>query len=377
VKIIADDKIPFLKGALEPFAEVIYMPAQEITRDAILDTCAVALLIRTRTNCNENLLRGTDIRFIATATIGFDHIDTRYCEKHNIVWTNAPGCNSSSVQQYIASALLTIATDFKFKLKDKTLGIIGVGNVGSKVAKLAKILGMKVLLNDPPRTRREGDSEFVKIEHILKEADIVTVHVPLTMNGEDKTHHLFDHFAFEKMKNESWLFNSSRGEVVDTVALKEALESLKLEGAVIDVWENEPEIDPDLLTKVYLATPHIAGYSTDGKANGTAMAVNSLSSFFRLPLVSWYPGNIPEPITPEIMIDGAGQSDEDVIKEAVSRTYKIKKDDEKFRFSPSGFEKQRGDYPLRREFQAYHLKLVNSSDNVRSLLEKLGFKILW
>jgi erythronate-4-phosphate dehydrogenase len=375
VKIIADDKIPFLKGALEPYAEVIYLPGQEITRDAIVDSHAVALLIRTRTKCNENLLHDTNVRFIATATIGFDHIDTRYCEDNNIGWTNAPGCNSSSVQQYIASALLTVASDFKFSLKDKTLGIIGVGNVGSKVAKFAKILGMNVLLNDPPRARREGDSEFVNFEHILRDADILTVHVPLTLDGEDMTFHLFDHSAFEKMKKGSWLFNSSRGEVVSTAALKDTLESSKLAGTVIDVWENEPQIDPDLLAKVYLATPHIAGYSTDGKANGTAMVVNSLSSFFRLPPVKWYPGNVPEPAYPEIVIDGTGRSDEDIIREAVSRTYRIKVDNDKFRLSPSSFEKQRGEYPLRREFPAYKVSLLNSSDNTGSLLEKIGFRI--
>ena len=247
---------------------------------------------------------GTNVRFIGTATIGFDHIDTQYCNKNNIRWTNAPGCNSSSVQQYIASALLTVASGFRFSLREKTLGIIGVGNVGSKVAKLGKILGMNVLLNDPPRARKEGYKEFTGIERILKEADIITVHVPLTMTGEDKTYHLFDDINFSKMKKGSWFFNSSRGEVAETLALKKVLGSSVLGGAVIDVWENEPDIDTDLLSKVFAATPHIAGYSTDGKANGTAMVVNYLSSFFSLPLENWYPGNVPEPLFSEIVIDG-------------------------------------------------------------------------
>ena len=181
---------------------------------------ADALLVRTRTKCNEQLLSGSGVRFIGTATIGFDHIDTQYCKNNNIRWTNSPGCNSSSVQQYIASALLTAASGFRFSLREKTLGIIGVGNVGSKVAKLGKILGMNVLLNDPPRARKEGDREFVGIEKILREADIITVHVPLTMTGEDKTYHLFDDINFNKMKKGSWFFNSSRGEVAILLPLK-------------------------------------------------------------------------------------------------------------------------------------------------------------
>jgi erythronate-4-phosphate dehydrogenase len=374
LKIIADDKIPFLKGALEPYAEVVYLPGKEITHDVLSD--ADAMLIRTRTKCDEQLLRDINVRFIGTATIGYDHIDTHYCDNNGIRWTNAPGCNSSSVQQYIAAALLTVASDFNFSLKNKTLGIIGVGNVGSKVAKLGKILGMNVLLNDPPRARVEGEKEFVNIDIILREADIVTVHVPLTVSGVDRTYHLFADNFFEKMKEGSWFFNSSRGEVTDTVALKKVLESSKLVGAVIDVWENEPDIDPELLSGVFLTTPHIAGYSSDGKANGTAMVVDSLCGFFQLPLENWYPDNVPKPDFPEIVIDGTGKTEEDIIREAVLHTYCIKKDDEKFRHSPSDFEKHRGDYPLRREFPSYFVNLANSSEDVRAALGKMGFKII-
>lgn len=373
MKIVADDKIPFLRGTLDPFAEVVYLPGKEITNDVIRD--ADALLIRTRTKCNKGLLRNTKVRFIGTATIGYDHIDTQFCENNGVSWTNAPGCNSSSVQQYIAAALLTVASDFNFSLKDKTLGIIGAGNVGSKVADFGKILGMNVLLNDPPRARIEGDKEFVGIERILREADIITLHVPLTMSGEDKTYHMFDNVAFEKMRKGSWFFNSSRGEVTDGASLKNILGSVKLGGAVLDVWENEPDVDPDLLSRVVLATPHIAGYSTDGKANGTAMVVNSLSRFFNLPLEHWYPANVPLPDYPEIVIDGTGRTEEDIVHKAVLHTYNIKADVEKFRHSPAEFEKQRGGYPLRREFPSYSVHLVNSSLKVRRMLEKMGFKV--
>ena len=374
IKIIADDKIPFLKGVLEPYADVTYLPGKQITRDVIMN--ADALLIRTRTKCTDTLLKGTRVKFIGTATIGFDHIDTQYCEKNKIKWINAPGCNSFSVQQYIAAALLKIASEFRFSLKDKTIGIIGVGNVGSKIEKFAKILGMKVLLNDPPRARKEGEKAFNSLDKILYESDIVTVHVPLNVVGEDRTYNLFNETSFKKMQKDAWFFNSSRGEVTDTAALKELLRSGKLGGAVIDVWENEPDIDQELMAKAFIATPHIAGYSTDGKANGTAMVVNSLCKYFEISLKNWYPENVPQPASPEITIDGRGKSEEDIIREAVFKTYNIAVDDLKLRFSPSDFEKQRGEYPLRREFTSYKIDLKGGSKKVQKMLEELGFKII-
>jgi erythronate-4-phosphate dehydrogenase len=373
MKIVADDKIPFLKGALEPFAEMSYLPGKQIDREILKD--ADALLIRTRTKCNVKLLEGTTVKFIGTATIGFDHIDTQYCNKRKIFWTNAPGCNSSSVQQYIAAALLKVANDNSFSLKDKTLGIIGVGNVGSKVEKFARTVGMNVLLNDPPRARIEGKKNFHVLNTVLSESDIVTVHVPLNVAGEDFTCHLFDDEKFTRMKKGSWFFNSSRGEVVDTAALKKVLNSGKLSGAIIDVWENEPDIDPDLMSQVYIATAHIAGYSTDGKANGTAMVVNSLSKYFNLPVTNWYPDKIPPPASPGIFIDCKGKSEEEILREAVKHTYNIDEDNARLRKSPSDFEKLRGNYPLRREFTSYIVTLKGGTEKVQQMFETIGFKI--
>jgi erythronate-4-phosphate dehydrogenase len=372
-RIIADDKIPFLKGALEPYAEMIYMPGNEINRDILMRSDA--LLIRTRTKCNENLLSGTGVRFIGTATIGFDHIDIEYCDKNKIIWTNAPGCNSSSVQQYISSALLKIASENSFQLKNKTIGIIGVGNVGSKVEKFARTIGMNVLLNDPPRERAEGKRNFHNLDTVLSESDIVTVHVPLNMTGDDHTFHLFNEAAFRKIKRNSWFINSSRGEVTDTDDLKEALTSGILGGAIIDVWENEPAIDLSLMKLVSIATPHIAGYSTDGKANGTAMVVNSISKNFDLPLVNWYPDNVPSPVSPVISIDCDGKSDDEIIREAIVHTYNIDEDNNRFRLSPSEFEKLRGNYPLRREFSSFAINLIRGNSKTRQTLKNLGFKL--
>jgi erythronate-4-phosphate dehydrogenase len=374
MKIVADDKIPFLKGVLEPYAEVVYLPGKEINKKIL--TGADALLTRTRTKCTESLLKDTGVRFIGTATIGFDHIDLQYCEKNKIFWTNAPGCNSTSVQQYMAAALLKMASEFRVSLKNKTIGIIGVGNVGSKVEKLAGSLGMDVLLNDPPRARKEGEKNFVSLGAILYESDIVSLHVPLNVVGEDKTYHLFNEKSFKKMKKGAWFFNTSRGEVTETAGLKKALASGKLGGAVIDVWEHEPDIDLDLMAKTFLATPHIAGYSTDGKANGTSIVVNSLCKFFNLPLKNWYPKNIPAPVKAVFSIDGIGKTDEDILREAVLHTYNIDEDNINLRFSPSDFEKQRGDYRTRREFQAFTIKLNGGTKKVCKMLEGLGFKVV-
>ena len=374
IKIVADDKIPFLKGALEPYEDIEYIPGKHINKKAIAG--ADALLIRTRTKCTRELLAGSAVRFIATATIGFDHIDTQYCQKHNIRWTNAPGCNSTSVMQYIAAALLKTSQEFRFSLSDKTLGIIGVGNVGKKVEKLARNLGMKVMLNDPPRARIEGDKGFSDLDTVLREADIITFHVPLTIVGQDKTYHLVNEKIIKKVKKGAWLINSSRGEVAETGSLKKALDAGKLGGAILDVWEHEPDIDIHLMQKTFIATPHIAGYSTDGKANGTSIVVNKLAQFFNLPVKEWYPTNLPAPENPEIKINGKGKSQEAIVREAVEHTYNISMDDLKLRFSPSDFEKQRGEYPVRREFTAYKVNLINSNKQVVKLLSNLGYNII-
>ena len=374
MKIVADDKIPFLKGVLETCADVVYLPGKAITRKAIAD--ADALLIRTRTKCTEDLLKGTKVRFIGTATIGFDHIDTQYCEKQGIVWTNAPGCNSSSVQQYVAAALLKMASEFRFSLKGKTIGIVGVGNVGSKVAKFAELMGMSVLLNDPPRARAEGEKNFVSLGTTLYESDIVTLHVPLNVVGDDATWHMINDKCFKKMKKGAWFFNTSRGEVTETAALKKILSTGKPGGAVLDVWENEPDIDIELMARTFLSTPHIAGYSTDGKAKGTSIVVNSLCNHFNLPLKDWYPENVPPPELPVIPVDGVGKSDDDIIRQAVNHTYNIEEDNIKLRFSPSDFEKQRGEYRIRREFSAYTVRLNGGTRKVRKILEGLGFKVV-
>ena len=213
----------------------------------------------------------------------------------------------------------------------------------------------------------------MSLETLLHESDIVTLHVPLTKEGIDKTWHLVDDAVTGKMKRGAWIINSSRGEVAGTEALKKGIRSGSLSGAVADVWENEPEIDIELMNMVSVATPHIAGYSTDGKANGTAIVVNELSKFFSLPLKSWYPERLPEPVQQIINIDCRGKNISQIIGEAVEHTYDISADDRRLRENPSGFEKQRSEYPVRREFHAFTVRLLNGTDESKEILDKLGF----
>ena len=373
MKFIIDDKIPYVKGALEPFGDVIYLPGAKITKDIVKN--ADALLIRTRTICNETLLSGSSVKFIATATIGYDHIDTGYCRDAGIGWTNAPGCNSGSVEQYIASALVTYAQTKNLDLKDLCIGVVGVGNVGSKVARLCRLLGMKVLLNDPPRARTEDPSAFVSLENIMAAADIISLHVPLNLYGEDATYHLADTGFFSGLQRRPLLINTCRGEVVNTSAIKTALAQGLVSEYICDCWEQEPDIDLELLSMAWLATPHIAGYSRDGKAVGTQMSIQALSRFFSLGINHWQPAGIEPPGKPVFELNGLGRNEQQLITEAILATYDIRPDDRALRKDPAGFELLRGNYPVRREFKAFTILPVNVAPSTINLLKNMGFGI--
>jgi len=375
MKIICDNKIPFLLGTFEPFAEVHYLPGKETSPELVRD--ADALVTRTRTLCTPELLEGSSVKVIATATIGYDHIATDWCDSHGIIWRNAPGCNSWSVKQYIASVLVSLARRHALKLEGMTLGIVGVGNVGSKVAEVGKILGMRVLLCDPPRSRREGSGIFTDLDSLVCQSDIVTLHVPLSRSGEDPTWHLFDSGRIAGMRNDQILINSSRGPVVDNAALRQALEAGKLRAAVLDVWEGEPEIDRTLMNLLDYSTPHIAGYSADGKANGTTASVRTVASALGLPLEDWKVEEIPAPAQGlEFVLDAAGKSRQEVLTEAILFTYDVEEDSLMLRCSPETFEKQRGDYPVRREPTAFTVYLRHAAPSMADSLRQLGFKVI-
>ena len=374
MKIIIDDKIPYIKGALEPYAEVIYLSGKKTTPEVVKD--ADVIITRTRTICNEALLAGSSVKFIASATIGFDHIDTHYCERAGIAWTNAPGCNSKSVEQYIASALMVLADKKGFNLSDKTIGIVGVGNVGSKVARICKIFGMKVLLNDPPRARKEGANGFVELDEILEKADIITFHVPLILDGVDKTFHFADHTFYAKVKKNPVIINSCRGQVVEKEPLKAAIKSGQVSGAVIDCWKNEPAIDTGLLSLIDLGTPHIAGYSKDGKAKGTSMSVQAISKFFGLGIDDWKSENVELPMGMTVIeIDGQNKTEQQIFSKAILATYNICDDDQALRADVGLFEKLRGDYPVRREFPLYEVRAINLNERMIEKLRNIGFQV--
>ena len=374
MKIVCDNKIPFLRGAFEPFAEVVYLPGAQTTPEVVKD--ADALVTRTRTICNEALLKGSSVKAIATATIGYDHIDTSWCEANGIAWSNAPGCNSWSVKQYISSVLAVLAQRHGLRLDALTLGVVGVGNVGSKVADVGRAFGMRVLLNDPPRERAEGPDAFVDLDTVLAESDIVTVHVPLTRAGEDATWHLFDAARLARMRPSQILINSSRGPVVDNAALKNILLKGGLKAAVLDVWEGEPDLDPELVGLLDISTPHIAGYSADGKANGTTMSVRYLATRLGLPLVDWTASGIPAPPQPlAFTVDAAGKTPQEVLSEAILHTYDVRQDSDALRAELDAFERLRGDYMVRREPSAFTLTLSGGGPELAARLELLGFKV--
>ena len=373
MKIIIDDKIPYIRGAFEGVAEVVYLSGSKTTPEIAKD--ADAIVTRTRTICNEKLLAGSSVKFIATATIGYDHIDTDFCDVAGIKWTNAPGCNSKSVEQYIASTLMVLAKTRKLDLKDLCIGVVGVGNVGSEVARICDLMGMKVLLNDPPRERAEGSAAFVSLKQVMDKADIITLHVPLNMKGEDATFHLGSGDFFSGLSRKPILINSCRGEVVETNAVKAALKKGQISGFVCDCWENEPDIDLELLAMTEIATPHIAGYSKDGKATGSQMSVQAISQFFNLGLENWQPSGVELPANPVFELDGTGLSEQEIIANAILATYDIRKDDHTFRKNTAQFEQLRGDYPTRREFPAFTIAPKNVSERTLDILEKLGFNI--
>ncbi len=375
MKIVCDNKIPFLRGVLEPYAEVVYLPGKETTPADVRD--ADAVITRTRTKCNASLLEGSSVKVIATATIGFDHIDTAWCEANGIAWENAPGCNSWSVKQYIASVLVSLAARHGLRFSELTLGVVGVGNVGSKVAEVGRILGMNVLLNDPPRARREGPEGFVGLDELVQKSDIITLHVPLQREGEDATFHLFDAERLASMRTQQILINSSRGEVVDNKALKDVLRKKGLKASVLDVWEGEPDLDAELVDLLDYSTPHIAGYSADGKANGTTMSVHTVARHLGLPLTEWKASGVPAPAQSlEFSLDAEGKDLQQALSEAILYTYDVERDSSALRNNLAAFEKLRGDYAVRREFTAFTLNLKNATPELEKRLRELGFTVI-
>lgn len=367
MKILADAHIPYLKGAAEQFGEVTYLAGNEFTKEAVKDKDV--LIVRTVTHFDETMLAESNVKLICSATIGFDHIDTDYCDKNNIAWRTAPGCNADSVEQYVTASLMRMAQKYHFELKDKTIGVVGVGNVGTKVARVCQLLGMKVLLNDPPRQEAEHNDDFVDLATIQKEADIITFHTPLIKDDKHATYLMADSHFFANLNKQPIIINSSRGAVVDNQALKEALKTNQASGAIIDTWENEPNIDLELLNIVDIATPHVAGYSADGKWNATAKSLHTINDFFKLKKDPILLNPILQPENKEIDLSDVESNKQ--IQQAVLFTYDPLKDSALLKNQPEKFYYFRSHYPLRREYKAY--KLLHINKNHLSLSKKIGF----
>lgn len=371
LKILADAHIPYLKGVAEQFGEVEYLPGNQFTRGTIKEKDA--LIVRTVTHFGEEILAGSSVKLICSATIGYDHIDTDWCDTHGVAWRTAPGCNAASVEQYITASLLYHAEKLHFELKEKTIGIVGVGNVGSKVEAACRKLGMRVLLNDPPREEseeNESGTPFVDIKTIQQEADIITFHTPLTKTGPHPTFHLADDDFFAALSKRPFVINAARGGVIDNGALTRALHEETVSGAAIDCWENEPEIDRELLQLVDIATPHIAGYSADGKWNATRMSLANLNSFFDLAIQPHY----QEIAAPHLkIIDLEGIRADKQLSAAVWHTYNPMAETVALKASPDHFYRFRSNYPLRREYSSY--SVVNTDTSVSDILHKLGFSV--
>lgn len=341
MKIVIDKNIPFIEGVMDSYSEVVYKKGDEICREDLVN--ADAMIIRTRTKCGESLLAGTPVKLIATATIGTDHIDLDYCREQGIRVENAAGCNAGGVMDYVFSALYGIASRKSMRLDGLTMGIVGVGNVGRRVEKMAKLLGFNVLRCDPPRAAAEGQLHFCSLDELLAASHIVTMHVPL----DQGTRGMADEAFFNKMRPGAIFINAARGEVVRGYALKDARP--KLGAIILDTWENEPYIDTELLKMVDIATPHIAGYSYQGKQNGTIMAVNAVARFFGIePLIGFSLSDATGKHE-AVRLDVTGKSQGEIAA-LFQYNYPIFTDDFMFRMNPGDFEKLRSEYNYRIEF---------------------------
>jgi erythronate-4-phosphate dehydrogenase len=379
MKIVADANIPFVRECCSSVGQVEVLSGRDITPQVVAK--ADALLVRSITPVNERLLARSTVQFVGTATIGFDHVDVGYLEHNHIGFASAPGSNANSAAEYIIAALLEVGRRHQIQLEGKSIGVIGVGNVGSRVARKCEALGMRVLRNDPPLQRQTRDPQYVPLE-ALYDCDVLTIHTPLTHEGVDKTFHLADARFFSSLKLGAVFLNASRGAVTDSQALKAAVRAGRLQAVVLDVWENEPNIDAELLEMIDLGTPHIAGYSYDGKVAGMIMIYNALCTHFHLRPAHVLDDFLPRPDVPRLNIETHKLSDEELLTLAVERIYSIKRDDENLRqiaHQPPDkrgryFDDLRKHYPVRREFQNTTAVLDTPRESLARKLRGIGFQ---
>jgi erythronate-4-phosphate dehydrogenase len=380
MRIVADANIPFVRECLSSVGEVRVLSGRDITPQVVAD--ADALLVRSITPVNAPLLADSAVRFVGTATIGFDHVDASYLQRSGIGFASAPGSNANSAAEYVIAALLEVARRRQIPLEGKSIGVIGVGNVGGRVVRKCEGLGMRVLRNDPPLQRQTKGPKYVPLE-ALYDCDFITIHTPLTREGIDKTFHLADARFFAHLRTGAVLVNASRGAVVESQALKAAIQGGRLRAVVLDVWEGEPDIDVELLGMVDLATPHIAGYSFDGKVAGMIMIYRSLCQHFGLTPKFDVRDFLPAPEVPRLEIATGGAGDEELLARTAERVYSIARDDRNARQIANQppesrgrfFDALRKNYPVRREFQNTTVVLDKPRASLVRKLRGIGFVV--
>ncbi len=352
MKILVDENIAYGIEAFSTLGEVVTLHGKDFTNQLCRD--ADAIITRSITKVDENLLAGTNVKFAATATIGLDHYDTTYLNSAGIKYVNAPGCNSSAVRDYVLAGLANLANKYSWKFADKSFAIIGVGNIGSKVEKWGEKLFGECLLNDPPREKKESTNKFVGIDEALQ-ADVITLHVPLNKGGEYNTVHLLDEERINSLKPSTVLINACRGAVVDNNALLHRLKEKNDIQVILDVWENEPDINEELLSLVDLGTAHIAGYSLEGKVNGTVAAYNALCSFVGVNPI-WKPSM---PVLPNSKIElDTSETIEKQLLALMEQVYSIEEDSKLLKKNGAAeFNDLRKKYKLRRDLENYEYEL--------------------
>jgi erythronate-4-phosphate dehydrogenase len=377
LKIVADENIPFVAECFASLGEVNVVPGRAMDPAAVAG--ADALIVRSVTRVDASLLESSRVKFVGTATIGFEHLDTDYLEARKIGFASAPGSNAESVAEYVVAALLEVSARQRRVLEGRSLGIVGAGNVGSRLASRASSLGMEVVLNDPPLQRDKGSGIYRPLEELFG-CDVISIHTPLTFSGPDRTFHLAGRAFFDSLPRGCTFINTSRGPVADTAALKDALEKGRLSAAVIDVWENEPEIDTGLLEMAALATPHIAGYSIEGKVSGLISVYLAACRFFGSQPLFDADSFLPREDRQAISLKGE-VPDEEALGFAVRGVYDITADDARMRsmlgvpVSARGgfFDRLRKEYPRRRQFASARINAVDLSGELRKKLAGIGF----
>ncbi|WP_415761935.1 4-phosphoerythronate dehydrogenase PdxB [Pseudomonas sp. CP4] len=374
--IVADENIPLLDAFFAGFGDIRRVPGRSIDRTTVEQ--ADVLLVRSVTNVNRALLEGSKVRFVGTCTIGTDHLDLDYFNEAGICWSSAPGCNARGVVDYVLGSLMTLAEIEGVDLSQRTYGVVGAGEVGRRLIKVLKGLGWNVRVCDPPRQAAEG-GDYVSLEQIIEQCDVISLHTPLTRSGDSATWHLFDQQRLQQLKQGAWLINAARGPVVDNVALREVLLEREDLQAVLDVWEKEPEVDPALAELCVLATPHIAGYSLDGKQRGTAQIYQAYCAFSGQPAAIQLSDLLPATWLSEVSLHG--DSDPAWALAMLCRgVYDPRRDDADFRRSLVGnvaeqraaFDVLRKQYPVRREIEGLKVRIEGDALVLRQMVEALG-----